>query len=89
MRKYVSRALVVLCLAVVPGAVMAQDTEARQAQGQTQTPPQNQPVEVEDLRPRLRDVAVVDGHPQLLLRIGRAPEIPPAVRCPVEEVLID
>jgi outer membrane protein TolC len=40
-RKYVSRALVVLCLAVVPGAVMAQDTEARQAQGQTQTPPQN------------------------------------------------
>ncbi|TNC62553.1 Acg family FMN-binding oxidoreductase [Rubellimicrobium roseum] len=49
----------------------------------------NQPVEVEDLRPRLRDVAGVDGHPQLLLRIGQAPEIPPAVRRPVEEVLID
>ena len=49
----------------------------------------NQPVEVDALRPRLRHAAGVEGYPQLLLRIGRGPEISPAVRRPVEDVLID
>lgn len=48
----------------------------------------NQPVETEHLRPRLRDAAGVSGHPQLLLRLGRAPEIEPAVRRPVTDVLV-
>jgi hypothetical protein len=49
----------------------------------------NQPVEVDSLRPRLREVAGLQGFPQLLLRIGQAPAITPAVRRPVEAVLID
>lgn len=49
----------------------------------------NQPIEVAELRPRLRDAVAVDGHPQLLIRIGRAPGEPPAsVRRPVEDVLL-
>ena len=48
----------------------------------------NQPVEVEPLRPRLREVAGVAGLPQLLLRIGRGPGITPAVRRPPEEVIL-
>jgi nitroreductase len=49
----------------------------------------NQPVETDHLRPRLRAAAGLRGHPQLLLRIGRAEAIDPAVRRPVSEVLID
>lgn len=49
----------------------------------------NQPVEVDELRPRLRDAAGLRGLPQLLMRIGPAPAIAPAVRRPVEAVLID
>lgn len=49
----------------------------------------NQPVEVDALRPRLRDAAGLAGHPQLLLRLGRGPAIPPAVRRPLEEVLVE
>jgi hypothetical protein len=48
----------------------------------------NQPVEVSTLRPLLAQAAGVAGQPQLLLRIGRADEIKPAVRRPVSEVLL-
>lgn len=48
----------------------------------------NQPIETEALRPRLRDAAGLAGQPQLLFRIGRAKLIDPAIRRPVEEVLI-
>jgi nitroreductase len=48
----------------------------------------NQPVEVERLRPLLRERAGCRGVPQLLLRIGRGPEIAPAARRPLEEVLV-
>ena len=47
----------------------------------------NQPVEVARLRPALRRAAHASGVPQLLFRIGRAPEIAPAVRRSVESVL--
>lgn len=49
----------------------------------------NQPIEVEGLRDRLRQTLQTSGHPQILLRIGRAPAVQPAVRRPVEEVLLD
>lgn len=48
----------------------------------------NQPVETASLRAKLGEVAGIAGHPQLLLRIGRAEPIAPAVRRPVSEVLI-
>lgn len=48
----------------------------------------NQPVEVEELRPRLGHALGTAGQPQLLLRIGRAPAIRPAVRRPLEDVLV-
>lgn len=48
----------------------------------------NQPVEVEALRPRLRSAAATAGVPQLLLRIGRGPEVPPTVRRHVEDVIV-
>ena len=47
----------------------------------------NQPVEVDELRPRLAAAAGVQGVPQLLFRLGRGPQIQPAVRRPVAEVL--
>lgn len=47
----------------------------------------NQPIEVEDLRPRLVREAAADGVPQLLLRLGYAPAAPPQPRRPVEDVL--
>jgi hypothetical protein len=47
----------------------------------------NQPVEVDALRPRLREAVGARGTPQLLLRIGRAALVPPAVRRPVETVI--
>lgn len=47
----------------------------------------NQPVEVDTLRPRLRQVAGVKGFPQILMRMGFGPEIAPSVRRPVDEVL--
>lgn len=49
----------------------------------------NQPIEVSALRPRLRDAAGIDGQPQILLRMGYGPDMPPAVRRPVAEVMID
>lgn len=48
----------------------------------------NQPVETATLRPRLQDAAKVAGLPQLLFRMGRAPTTPPAVRRPVDAILV-
>lgn len=48
----------------------------------------NQPIEVESLRGALRKIVDMTGVPQLLLRIGRAPEISPAVRRPLADVLL-
>jgi hypothetical protein len=47
----------------------------------------NQPIEVPELRPALRGVAGVSGIPQLLLRLGRAPETPPSARRAAADVL--
>jgi hypothetical protein len=49
----------------------------------------NQPVEVDRLRPLLRERAGIRGLPQLLMRIGRGPQISPAARRPVEEVMLE
>lgn len=48
----------------------------------------NQPIEVVRLRPRIRDIVGCSGTPQLLFRVGRGPEIEPAVRRPVDEVIV-
>lgn len=48
----------------------------------------NQPVEVDRLRPMLRERAGRLGLPQLLMRIGLGPEITPAARRPVEAVML-
>lgn len=40
----------------------------------------NQPIEVAALRPALREAASLPGWPQLLLRLGRAPEAPASAR---------
>jgi len=47
----------------------------------------NQPIEVEVLRPQLRDALKVKGFPQILLRMGYAPVIGPTPRRNVREVL--
>ena len=49
----------------------------------------NQPIEVSELRPQLRDAIGSKGFPQLLLRMGYGPEVRPTPRRSVEEVLID
>jgi nitroreductase len=49
----------------------------------------NQPVEMDTLRPLVRAAAAVEGHPQLLFRIGRAKMLPAAVRRPVAAVLVE
>ena len=49
----------------------------------------SQPIEVEELRPRLRATCGLAGSPQLLFRMGYGPGLPPAPRRPVEDVLID
>ena len=49
----------------------------------------NQPIEVQPLRPRLRAALDREGYPQILVRIGRGPEIAPAPRRPPEEVTED
>jgi len=48
----------------------------------------NQPIEVEALRPKVREALDVDGYPQLILRMGYASEIRPTPRRAVEEVII-
>ncbi len=45
----------------------------------------NQPIEVPELRPRLRDAIGQSGFPQLLLRMGYGPEVRPTPRRPAEE----
>lgn len=48
----------------------------------------NQPIEVDDLRPKLKTALGIDGHPQLLLRVGRAELPAPSARRSVDEVLV-
>ena len=48
----------------------------------------NQPIEVDDLRPRVREALNATGYPQLILRLGYGPEVRPTPRRPVDEVLI-
>ena len=47
----------------------------------------NQPIEVPELRGRVRDVLKKQGFPQLLMRMGYGQEIKPTPRRPVEEVM--
>jgi hypothetical protein len=51
--------------------------------------PLNQAVEVHQTHDQLRDALDLVGHPQILLRIGLAPEPPATPRRPVSEVLDD
>ncbi|MCX7932155.1 MAG: hypothetical protein N2588_06360 [Rhodovarius sp.] len=48
----------------------------------------NQPIEVPGLRPRLAAMLGSEEAPQLLLRVGRGPALPPTARRPVAEVLV-
>ncbi|HEX8992265.1 MAG TPA: hypothetical protein VF784_11365 [Anaerolineales bacterium] len=48
----------------------------------------NGPIEVRDLRPRLRDVIEQHGFPQILLRLGYGQEVEPAPRRPISEVVL-
>ena len=48
----------------------------------------NQPIEVPELREKLRDVIGQSCFPQLLLRLGFGPDVKPTPRRNVEEVLI-
>ena len=48
----------------------------------------NQPIEVHDLRPRLRAVTATSGVPQVLMRFGYGPTVRAAARRPIGEVLI-
>jgi len=47
----------------------------------------NQPIEVETLRPQVREALDVDGYPQLILRMGYAPDVRPTPRRSVSDVL--
>ncbi|WP_439156315.1 Acg family FMN-binding oxidoreductase [Yoonia sp.] len=48
----------------------------------------NQPIEVSDLRPKLKEAFDIDGQPQLLMRVGRAELPAPSARRPVDAVLV-
>ena len=48
----------------------------------------NQPIEVDDLRPQLAGVIGLGGFPQVLLRLGYGPEVPPTPRRSVRSLLI-
>jgi hypothetical protein len=48
----------------------------------------NQPTEIPDLRNRLAEAIGAEGYPQVLLRMGYGPEITPAPRRPVRQMLI-
>ncbi len=48
----------------------------------------NQPVEVPELRPQLRDRFGLNGYPQLLLRLGYGPDARATPRRPVDEVMV-
>lgn len=47
----------------------------------------NQPIEVAALRPRLADLVGDDGYPQILLRLGYGPDVPPSPRREVTQVI--
>lgn len=47
----------------------------------------NQPIEVAELRPRLRDMLGVTGCPQLLLRMGYGPDLQPTPRRSLPDVI--
>jgi len=49
----------------------------------------NQPIEVPELRPRLRDTIGASGMPQLLFRMGYGPEARPTPRREATEVLVE
>jgi len=49
----------------------------------------NQPVEVPGLRAELaRAIGITRGRPDLLVRFGRGPELPRALRRPIEAVMV-
>ncbi len=48
----------------------------------------NQPIEVDELRPRLAKLLGRHDHPQILLRLGFGPDVAPTPRRPVEEVIV-
>lgn len=48
----------------------------------------NQPIEVPELRPKLREVVGRGGHPQLLLRMGYGSNGRPTPRRPVDDVVV-
>ena len=48
----------------------------------------NQPIEVQVLRPRLREIVACGGHPQVVLRIGYGPNIRATPRRPLKDVLL-
>jgi nitroreductase len=47
----------------------------------------NQPIEVPELRPKVREAIYKEGFPQLLLRMGYAQDVKPTPRRPIEEIL--
>ncbi len=47
----------------------------------------NPPIELEELRPRLRELAQCKGTPQLLMRFGYGPSSAPTIRRSVDEVI--
>jgi hypothetical protein len=50
----------------------------------------NQPIEVDDLRPRLREVLDTTGYPQLVLRFGYSTQdVRPTPRRPVVDVIME
>jgi hypothetical protein len=48
----------------------------------------NQPVEIEQLRIRVRDAIGTRFMPQLLMRFGYGPAVPATVRRPVQDVMV-
>lgn len=48
----------------------------------------NQPIEIPELRQKLADALGVAGKPQMVLRLGYGPEVPPTPRRDLEDVLL-
>jgi nitroreductase len=48
----------------------------------------NQPVEIAELRPVVRDLIPVKGYPQIVLRLGYGPEVRPTPRRPLSDTLV-
>ena len=46
-------------------------------------------IEVAELRPQLGNIIGLTGYPQLLLRLGYGPEVPPTPRRHISEVLME